>query len=211
MSDRDIIYDLLSAFYSIIREKFHHLLIQTYDVTFDFCRKYTQSRRLKYDIDSIFALTRAEDIWSGIEKCLYSTGKNIHYLVRDEYPVMRAKQINRGLVIKQNKTSFTVNFGKVVFRPILKDRFLHDENDAMVEYLNDSLSKDAEAVYNAVDDKIISTYRPCYASLVVKIIRNRPRLYLHITLEGKAKPKYDRYGNPRHKWGTGRVGCDIGT
>ena len=37
------------------------------------------------------------------------------------------------------------------------------------------------------------------------------RAYLHLTIEGKAKPKYDKYGNPRHKYGKGMIGADIGT
>ena len=32
-----------------------------------------------------------------------------------------------------------------------------------------------------------------------------------LTIEGKAKPKYDRFGNPRHKFGKGIIGADIGT
>ena len=36
-------------------------------------------------------------------------------------------------------------------------------------------------------------------------------MYLHLTIEGKAKPKYDRFGNPRHKFGKGIIGADIGT
>jgi hypothetical protein len=34
---------------------------------------------------------------------------------------------------------------------------------------------------------------------------------VHITIEGLAKPKYDRFGNRKHKLGKGIVGCDIGT
>ena len=29
----------------------------------------------KYSIDAVFALTKAEDIWRGMEKCLYDNGK----------------------------------------------------------------------------------------------------------------------------------------
>ena len=43
------------------------------------------------------------------------------------------------------------------------------------------------------------------------MIRGRYRIYLHLTIEGKAKPKYDRFGNPRHKFGKGIIGADIGT
>ena len=34
---------------------------------------------------------------------------------------------------------------------------------------------------------------------------------MHITLEGDAKPKYDKLGNLKHTLGKGKVGCDIGT
>ena len=43
------------------------------------------------------------------------------------------------------------------------------------------------------------------------MIRGKYRVYLHLTVEGKAKPKYDKHGNPRHKYGKGMIGADIGT
>ncbi len=43
------------------------------------------------------------------------------------------------------------------------------------------------------------------------MIRGKYRVYLHLTVEGKAKPKYDRFGSPRHKYGKGMIGADIGT
>ena len=43
------------------------------------------------------------------------------------------------------------------------------------------------------------------------MIRGKYRVYLHLTIEGKAKSKYDRFGNPRHKYGKGMIGADIGT
>jgi transposase len=43
------------------------------------------------------------------------------------------------------------------------------------------------------------------------MIRGKYRVYLHLTIEGKAKPKYDKLGDPRHKFGKGIVGADIGT
>lgn len=48
-------------------------------------------------------------------------------------------------------------------------------------------------------------------TLVPRLIRGKYRVYLHLTIEGKAKPKYDRSGNPRHKYGKGMIGADIGT
>ena len=43
------------------------------------------------------------------------------------------------------------------------------------------------------------------------MIRGRYRIYLHLTIEGRSKRKYDRYDNPRHKYGKGTIGADIGT
>ena len=57
----------------------------------------------------------------------------------------------------------------------------------------------------------VSTYRPCYVSLVCKKIRGKLRVYVHITIEGLSKPKQDRFGNFKHNKGKGIVGCDIGT
>ena len=34
----------------------------------------------KYGIDAIFALTKAEDVWHGVEKCLYGNGENASFL-----------------------------------------------------------------------------------------------------------------------------------
>ena len=60
-------------------------------------------------------------------------------------------------------------------------------------------------------DKILDTYRPCYASLKCEEIRGRLRVFIHLTIEGKAKRKFNKDGSPRHKYGRGVVGCDIGT
>lgn len=59
------------------------------------------------------------------------------------------------------------------------------------------------------------TFRPCYCSLVCKTIRGKLRLYLHITLEGRATSKMTDGTNGnlvlRHQYRKGNVGCDIGT
>lgn len=46
----------------------------------------------KYSIDAVFALTKAEDIWRGIEKCLYNNGKTIHFSKYGELPCIRANR-----------------------------------------------------------------------------------------------------------------------
>ena len=49
------------------------------------------------------------------------------------------------------------------------------------------------------------------ASLVCKKIRGRLRVYVHITVEGKAISKRRKDSTPRHYYGKGNIGCDIGT
>lgn len=183
-----------------------------YNVTWDFCRTSMIPIGKKYGIDAVFALTKAEDVWRGIEKCLYSNGKTIHFSKYGELPCIRAKQINRGIPIsvKDNKVQFKL--GKMVFGLQINDRFQTDEINAILSYLAESEIVDSKAVNILLDEAYcIDTYRPCYATLVPKIIRGKYRVYLHLTIEGKAKPKYDKFGNLRHKYGKGMIGADIGT
>ena len=90
--------------------------------------------------------------------------------------------------------------------------FQSDEVNAVLSYLENPDKMDADAVNTLIEEACcIDTYRPCYATLVPRLIEGKYRVYLHLTIEGKAKPKYDRFGNPRHKYGKGMIGADIGT
>lgn len=183
-----------------------------YNVTWDHCRNAMIHIGKKYSIDAVFALTKAEDIWRGIEKCLYNNGKTIHFSKYGELPCIRAKQINRGISmsVKDNELKFKLKGN--VFGIQVKDRFQTDEVCAVLEYLSRSEIINDKAINKFLDKAYcIDTYRPCYATLVPKFIRGKYRVYLHLTIEGKAKPKYDRFGNPRHKFGKGIIGADIGT
>ena len=183
-----------------------------YNVTWNFCRTSMIPIGKKYGIDAVFALTKAEDVWRGIEKCLYGNGETIHFLKYGELPCIRAKQMNRGIPmsVKDNKMQFKL--GKTVLELRINDRFQADEINAVLSYLAEPEITDAKAVDILIKEAYcIDTYRPCYATLVPKIIRGKYRVYLHLTIEGKAKPKYDRFGNPRHKYGKGMIGADIGT
>jgi len=74
-----------------------------YNVTWDYCRTSMILIKDKYGIDSVFALTKAEDIWRAVEKCLFSDGETIHFAKRGDLPCNRAKQINRGIVMKSKR------------------------------------------------------------------------------------------------------------
>ena len=185
---------------------------KSYHVTWEYCRTSMIPIGKKYGIDAIFALTKAEDIWRGIEKCLYGNGNAIHFSKYGELPCIRAKQINRGIpmFVKDDRLKF--KFGKTSFGIQINDRFQQDEVDAILTYLTEPEIVDSKAVNTLIEDACcIDTYRPCYATLVPKRIRGKYRVYLHLTIEGKAKPKYDKHGNPRHKYGKGMIGADIGT
>lgn len=79
-----------------------------YHVTWDDCRTSMIPIGKKYGIDAIFALTKAEDVWRGIEKCLYANGKTLHFSKYGVLPCIRAKQRNRGIPIsvKENQLVF---------------------------------------------------------------------------------------------------------
>ncbi|MCR4892778.1 MAG: hypothetical protein K5989_11435 [Lachnospiraceae bacterium] len=185
---------------------------KSYNITWDYCRKSMIPIGKKYSIDAVFALTKAENVWRGIEKCLYGNGNTIHFSKYGELPCIRAKQINRGIpmAVKNGKLHFKL--GKISFRIQVNDRFQQDEVDAVLSYLAEPEITDGKAISTLIEDAYcIDTYRPCYATLVLKMIRGKYRIYLHLTIEGKAKPKYDTFGNPRHKYGKGMIGADIGT
>lgn len=183
-----------------------------YNVTWDYCRKSMIPIGKKYDINAVFALTKAEDVWCGIEKCLYGNGKTLHFSKHGDLPCIRAKQINRGIPVSVKNNQLQFKLGKSVFGIQVKDRFQTDEVNAILDYLAAPETADRKAVQTLLEDACcISTYRPCYATLAPKLVRGKYRMYLHLTIEGKAKPKYDRFGNLRHKYGTGVIGADIGT
>ena len=185
-----------------------------YNVTWDFCRESMIYIGKKYSVDSIFALTKAEDVWTGVEKCLYGNGKTLHFAKYGDYPCIRAKQTNRGIPISVKDGALCGKLGKMVFGVKLNsnDRFQRDELDAVLKYMRNPDSEDMFALNEWLNTgKIFDTYRPCYATLVPKKIRGRYRVFLHLCIEGKAMPKLDRHGKPRHQYGTGIIGADIGT
>lgn len=185
---------------------------KAYHVTWEYCRTSMIPIAKKYGIDAVFALTKAEDIWRGIEKCLYGNGNIIHFSKYGELPCIRAKQINRGIPMSVKDDRLQFKLGKTAFGIQANDKFQQDEVDAVLTYLAEPGITDNKAVNTLIEDAYcIDTYRPCYATLVPKRIRGKYRVYLHLTIEGKAKPKYDKHGNPRHKHGKGMIGADIGT
>ena len=154
-----------------------------YQVTWNDCRKAMIPIGKKYGIDAVFALTKAEDIWRAMERCLYSDGRTLHFSKRGELPNIRAKQPNRGIIFSVKDGTLRFRFAGMSFGVHIKDRFERDEVNAMLKYLSNPEIKDRQAVQTMLEDGVcISTYRPCYASLVCHMIRGKLRVYVHIIM-----------------------------
>lgn len=186
---------------------------EVYHVTWDHCRNAMKDLRLKYQQTSIVALSRAEDIWVAVSKILYSDGERLHFKKRGELLELRAKQIHRGIVGFMKNGSLEFHYGRLAISLKRKknDLWLMDELEAVEAYLKDPDFHDAYAIDRMEYGEIISTYRPCYASIVCKTIRGKLRVYLHLTVEGLPFPKRTKNGVIKYSCGDGIVGCDIGT
>ena len=181
------------------------------NVTWDFCRKTMQTLKVNYKIDSVLALTKAEAVWKGVETCLYRNGKTIHFAEEGVYPALIAKQINSCIILTAKDGSLQFKYGSKVFGAKINDTFEQEEADAVIHYLTNKSQMDKAAIDSYKDNgSCISTYRPCYVSLVPQIIRGKRRIYIHICIEGTPKVKRNKNGQPRHALGQGVVGEDLG-
>ena len=102
----------------------------------------------KYHLQSIFALSRAEDIWAAIETVLYSSGRRLHFKKRGDLPEIRTKQSTRGLVVDSSQSGLIVKYGKVAIpcKYKAKDLWLQDEEKAILAYLVEPELQDVHAV-----------------------------------------------------------------
>ena len=203
---------------------------KSYHVTWEFCRKSMIEINQKYNINSIFALSKAEDVWQAVEKCLFSDGKTINFKKHGDYPEIRAKQANRGIVISADDDGIRLKIVEIELRPIINkpkhtktrkgniiqvhephDIFAESEAEAVLNYLSNPevIDKTALDLYNK-KGIVMDTFRPCFVSISFKAIRGKTRVYIHITIEGISKPKYNKNGTRRHQYGKGFIGCDIG-
>lgn len=142
---------------------------KSYHVTWEFCRKSMIEINQRYKINSIFALSKAEDVWQAVEKCLYSDGHTIHFKKYGDYPEIRAKQVNRGIVVSTDNKGIVLKIGKMRFSPIVNkpkhiktrkgsriqvqeshDIFAESEMEAILSYLSNPevVDKAALDLYN---------------------------------------------------------------
>lgn len=118
---------------------------KSYNVTWDFCRRSMIHIGKKYNIGSVFALTKAEDIWQGIKECLYANGKTIHFSKYGELSCIRAKQINRGISLFVEDSRLQFKLRKMRFGIQVNDKFQSDEVNAVLSYLKNSVKIDLDA------------------------------------------------------------------
>ncbi len=127
----------------------------------------------------------------------------IHYLTN--------KSHNRCIILTAKDGSLQFKYGSMVFGAKINDTFEQEEADAVIHYLTNKSQMDKAAIDCYKDNgSCISTYRPCYVSLVPQIIRGKRRIYIHICIEGTPKVKRNKNGQPRHALGQGVVGEDLG-
>ena len=180
------------------------LVLKTRMIFNNFLTKIRQKRRLFQFIIQLpafphFTTCLLYTSWAAIETILYSSGRKLHFKKRGDLPEIRAKQSTRGLVIDSSQSGLIVKYGKVTIpcKYKAKDLWLWDEEKAILAYLAEAELQDAHAVDQMSKGIITDTYRPCFASLVCKKIRGQLRVYVHITVEGKAISKRRKDSTPR--------------
>lgn len=193
-----------------------------YEITMDDARAYTiRVNKAYFKVHSVFALSVTENVWQGVEQVLYGKAEKLHFRERFDLPGIRAKQINRGIILsldQDGQLNFSmelknehIQFG-VLESKVKNDLFLQDELKELTAYLKDSAGRDKQCAGIYADTgMIVDTFRPVYVTIKCQEIRGKMRVYAHITIEGKACPKKKKDGSPRRVYGTGTVGCDIGT
>ncbi len=188
-------------------------------VTFDDLRRYTQSRYQNLKLNAQIALTVAEDVWSGVEKVLYSDGKHLHFKKRGDLPILRGKQVDRAIMLKltekDGKPRLTVSMKGVCTNANLlirkNDIFARRELYRIRSFMQHPENEIFYARKWEETQIAQDTFRPCYVSIKCEQIRGKLRVFAIITIEGKPVNKIRKDGSARHSKGKGVVGMDLGT
>ena len=187
-----------------------------FGITHEDVRKLMMQEAKEFNIPSVIASTRGDDIWRGIEKVLFGEGKSLRFRKRGDLPVMRAREIGRIIVLKVDKTEerLVVCMQGYPAMPLIvrpKDRWLQDEYNAILDFMEHPEQETKKARQYEKNGPLEPVFRPCYCSIRCEVIRGKLRCYVQILVSANPMPKFDRFGRPRHAPGKGRVGCDIGT
>ena len=164
-------------------------------------------------INTIFLLSETENIWAAVQSVLYRSGKHLNYAKHGELPLIRAKQIERGLTLSFVDGVPRCKMGGIdAFTLAVKknDSFVKNELACIEAFVSDlETEKKAVAIFSKTGIPQ-NTYRPCFVALKCVTIRGRLRVYAHITIEGDPVPKYTKSGSLKHPCGKGLVGVDLG-
>ena len=195
-----------------VAEKLNKLR-KKYFLSKELCAKQMIPIAKKHNLSAVSGLTFALKVWTAIEKCIFSKGKNIHFKRKNYLPSLQATQFNREIIFKLNKNNeLYFKWNNLELKPLIMDDFQQREIEKIIYYLqNSKLINNIALVEYQQNEKIIDTFRSCYATIVVKNIRNKLRFFINLTIEGKVLPKLDKNGYPKHFLGFGNIGCDIGT
>lgn len=193
---------------------------EEYHVTWEFCRQSMIKINKQYHLNSIFALTQAEDVWKGVEACLYREGKTLHFRKYGDYPEIRAKQAVRGIIVRLDGGSLSFRIGDITLFPIInkpghtKTRRGHDTGvkRSMIS-LQRKRSQRYAIIWKTRKQPTVlhwncSVKRGAHGHLpsllcvlCFKEIRGRVRVFIHLTIEGLPKPKRRKDGSRRHQQG----------
>ena len=181
------------------------MLQEKFQLTWTACRKKNEElgKTEQYNyINSIFKLSKAKDIWSGMEKVLFGKGKKLNYKQSDQLPIIQAKQLERGITYEfDNDDNLIINLGfaresgikplKLMLKAIdKKDIFLQEEYDLIYNFLRNPKELEDNAIEEFVKSKkLIDIHRICYFSIQCKTIRGKKRIFLLCTIEGYPSTK----------------------
>ena len=200
-----------------------------YDVTHANCVEIASHYGKQCGIHAHIARSTCEDVWQGVETVLFGDGKKLNSPHNDyEYPVIKAREINRGIVLKVDKKTQELyivmtdpherakNRGRtrriIRFAPPADDLWLTAEYQRIVAFMLDPHAEERHVNWFMETGEVTDTWRPCYVQIKIRKIRNKWRYYLQICVEAAPLPKLNADGTPRHDWSkTGRVGLDLGT
>ena len=163
------------------------VIVKSYGLTqYDLQKSATKLRNhLKYVHSAVYQKI-SDSVWKGVEKVLYSTGKQIHYKKWDEFLSFEGKKNTTGIIYKDGKVYINAS-PKRQNRGLILDVILPGNQNTDHWYYETSALND----------------RTKYCRIVRKKFSTGWRYYVQLVQEG-IPPL-------RHAVGTGRIGIDIGT
>lgn len=162
-------------------------IIESYGLTKNAMQKILldKRRRCKY-LHSDVAQKLSDAVYSGVEKCLYKNGRNIHFSKYTEF---------KSFENKKNITSIVYNDGKIYINCTPK----RPKGGIILDVI---LPRNKESAHYIYETTCLCD-RTKYCRIVRKQFSGGWKYYVQLVQEGTAPCK--------HAVGTGRVGIDIGT